>query len=429
MDKYINRIKNTLSYTMVVPKNPDDVKDMDAVVERLERRCPEYGLEYVSLGHNENLNCRVATVRYLNKEFKANFFFEPLPKPNREHLQVYHTLTYAQKEALERDVLYGITVAMDFSQANFHPVVGLHVQLKFMCCLVEDVCLCVDYNAERLLSGVWCSIQAKSQTPPPIKYLYTVQGVGSDTDDGKVWLHTHGLNRCGFIEFEIMDSSVELCDEHATILGNFSDWVVSNPKPIEEGMPIVIGRDVHEQDVVLTWVRWSEANKLYDKMLIGGRNYRDPSHSGAIGTVYALESVYSTKLIPLSEVDTSEHKHILMSLPEPESVRTSTMAKERLNFLRNWSALSSAKAKVKLAFRVNDEVAKRCGANFEHLWCELHRLDRDSVYCEVLQEPRYVKERVRFGEKVKVSLDNLSDWYLEVDGMQVTPDTVYQLVE
>ncbi|MCC8069695.1 MAG: DUF4026 domain-containing protein [Ruminococcus sp.] len=428
MDKYINRIKNTLSYTMVTPKNPSEVKSLDSISERLEKRCPQYGLEFVSLGHNENLNCHMATVRYLNKEFKINFFKEPLYKQNQQHLQVYHKLSYAEKETLEKDVVDGITVAMDFSQGNFHPVVGLHIQLKFMCCLIEDMSFCVDFNAERILSGVWCGIQAKSNTPPSLKYLYTVQGVGSDIDDGKVWLHTHGLNRCGFIELEIMDSNIESANDHALILSNFADWIISNPKPIEEGTPIIIGKDIHEDNIVLTWINWMEANKQYDKMLIGGRNYRDVEHSGPIGTVYAVENREGSKLIPLSEVDTSNYKSILMVLPEQESVRTSTMAKERVNFLRNWSALSSAKARVKIAFQIKDDVAEKCGSNFEHLWCDLHKLDKDSVYCEVNQKPRYV-DTVKEGEKIKISLDNLSDWYLEVDDMQITPDSVYQLVE
>jgi uncharacterized protein YegJ (DUF2314 family) len=413
---------------MVVPKHPKDIKDMDAVAKALEQRCPKYNLEFVSLGENENLKCKMATVKYLNREFKINLFKEATGKANREHLQVYHKLTYAEKETLENNVIEGITVAMDFSQANFHPVVGLHIQIKFMCCLVDDMSFCIDFNAERILSGVWCDIQAKSNTPPSLKYLYTVQGVGSDVDDNKVWLHTHGLNRCGFIEFEIMDSNIEQANDHAIILGNFADWVISNPKPIEERTPIVIGKDIHEDNIVLTWVNWMEANKQYDKMLIGGKNYRDLDHSGAIGTIYALESVDSNKLIPLSEVDTSEYKNILMTLPESESVRTSTMAKERVNFLRNWSALSSAKAKVKIAFQIPEDVAKQCGANFEHLWCELHKLDKEAVYCEVSQIPRYV-DTVKEGDKIKISLDNLSDWYLEVDNMQVTPDTVYQLIE
>lgn len=428
MDKYINRIKNTLSYTMVIPKNSSEIENLDTIAEKLETTCPKYNLEFISLEHNDNLNCRMAIVKYLNKEFKINFFKETITKRNQEHLQVYHKLTYAEKETLEKNTIDGITVAMDFSQGNFHPVVGMHIQLKFMCCLVDDMSYCIDFNAERILSGVWCGIQAKSQTPPSLKYLYTVQGVGSDTDDNKVWLHTHGLNRCGFIEFEIMDSNTELANDHAIILSNFSDWIISNPKPIEEGTPIVIGKDIHENNIVLTWINWMDANKQYDKMLIGGRNYRDKEHSGAIGTIYALESVDSTKLIPLSEVDTSEYKNILMSLPEQENVRISTMAKERINFLRNWSALSSAKAKVKIAFQIKDDIAEKCGANFEHLWCDLHKIDKDSVYCEVEQKPRYV-DTVKEGEKIKISLNNLSDWYLEVDNMQVTPDSVYQLVE
>lgn len=428
MERYVNRIRNTLSYTMAVPRNQDVLNDMDAIAEKLEGNCPKYGIELIGLGRNENLGCRMATIKYLGKEFKVNFFKEPFYKQRQEHLQVYHRLNYAELELLEKDKVDGITVAMDYYQSRFHPVVCFHVQLKMMCCLIENMGFCIDFNAERILSGNWCSLQAKTNTPPALKYLYTIQCIGSDVNDNKVWIHTHGLNRCGFIEYEIMDSNVELCNDHAILLSNFCDWVISNPKPTEEYEPITIGKDSDGNDIVLTWINWQSANEKYDKMLIGGANYRDLAHSRYIGTVYALEDAKSKELLPMSSFDVSKYKTCMTVLPEQENVRISTLAKERLNFLKNWSALSSAKANVKVALNVPQELQVKAGSSFEHLWATLHKVDKTDVYCEILDVPRYVPG-VKRGDKIKISLDNLSDWYLEVDNMKVTPDSVYQLVE
>lgn len=428
MDKYINRIRNTLSYTMAIPRNQEVLNDMNALAKKLEKNCPKYDVEFVKFDRNENLNCRMAIVKYLGKEFKVNFFKEPFYKKNQEHLQVYHKLNYAELELLEKDQLEGITIAMDYYKSRFHPVVCFQVQLKMMCCLIEDMGFCVDFNAERILSGVWCTLQAKTSTPPSLKYLYAVQCVGSDTDDNKVWIHTHGLNRCGFIEYEIMDSNVELCNSHAMLLSNFCDWVISNPKPIEEYQPVIIGRDINEKDIVLTWINWSTANKQYDKMLIGGANYRDLEHSQCIGTVYALKDINSTELLPITQFDIDNYKTSMTVLPEQENVRISTLAKERFTFLRNWSALSSAKARVKIALTIPTELQEKAGCVFEHVWATLHKLDKTDIYCEILDTPRYLKD-VKQGDKIKVSIDNLSDWYLEVDNMQISPDSVYQLME
>jgi uncharacterized protein YegJ (DUF2314 family) len=413
---------------MAVPKDQDSLKDMDAIAKGLEENCPKYGLEFVELTRNETLDCRMAIVKYLGREFKANFFKEPVSKENLQIFHAYHKLNYTELELLEREYVDGVTVAMDFSQTNFHPVVGLHLQIKVMSCLVQDIGVCVDFNTERLLSGVWCELQARTNTPPSLKYLYTVQAVGSDTNDNKVWLHTHGLNRCGFIEYEIMDTDIESCNDHAMLLSNFCDWVISNPKPIEEYQPIVIGRDSDGNDVVLTWMNWATANKKYDKMLIGGANYRDVAHSRWIGTIYKLENAQSTELLPISSLDIDKYRTSMMILPEQENVRISTLAKERLNFLRNWSALSSAKAKVKIALEIPKELQEKVGCKFEHIWATLHKLDKTELYCEILDYPRCLKD-IHQGDKVKISLNNLSDWYLEVDNMQITPDTVYQLVE
>ncbi len=428
MDTLTTKIKHTLSYTMVVPKRQNILKDMDGIAKHFEEHCKDYGLEYVKTSTNEFFHCRMITVKYLNREFDVSFYLEPLKKANIGHFQRYHKLNYSENEVLESEQFEGITVVMDYSKAQFHPIVCYHVQLKAMCSLIDNECIYIDFNTERILSGVWTKLQSKTNTPPAFKYLYTVQAVGSDTNDGKVWLHTHGLNRCGRIEFEIMDSNVELCDDHATILSNFCDWILANPTPIAERSPITIGKDLNDHKIVLTWLYWATANKQYDKNLIGGANYRDPYHNRFIGTIYALSSADSKELLPLSSIDTSNYKYAIKVLPETENVRISMLAKERFNFLRNWATLSSADAKVKVALPIHSQEANSEENTFEHIWCQLHKFDKQSIFCEVLDTPKFLTD-VKRGDKIKVSLNNLSDWYLEVDNMQVTPDTVYQLVE
>ena len=53
----------------------------------------------------------------------------------------------------------------------------------------------IDDSSEKILSGRWVTLAARSQVAPAPRYLYTAQAVSGDEDC--VWLHTHGLNRCG----------------------------------------------------------------------------------------------------------------------------------------------------------------------------------------------------------------------------------------
>ncbi len=114
-------------------------------------------------------------------------------------------------EELKRidEVKHGLAVTMDFSG---DPRVCFYDQLRIVDAMVPDKLAVLDCPSEKLLSGRWTAMAAGSSVMPAPRYLFTVQAVSGDS--GEVWLHTHGLKRCGLYELEILFSDKENYSNH-----------------------------------------------------------------------------------------------------------------------------------------------------------------------------------------------------------------------
>ena len=53
----------------------------------------------------------------------------------------------------------------------------------------------LDESAEKMLPAKWVTMSANSKILPSSKSLFSIQVVINE--DKRIWLHTHGLCRCG----------------------------------------------------------------------------------------------------------------------------------------------------------------------------------------------------------------------------------------
>lgn len=81
---------------------------------------------------------------------------------------------------------------------------SFHFQLKLIDALMPEPVAIIDESAEQIFSGQWAHLAAASNTPPSPQYIYQIHAVTDEKDE--VWLHTHGLARCGLPEIEILDA-------------------------------------------------------------------------------------------------------------------------------------------------------------------------------------------------------------------------------
>ena len=101
--------------------------------------------------------------------------------------------------------------------------------------MLPDALAVIDDSSEKILSGRWVALAAESEVPPAPRYLYTAQAVSGEEDC--VWLHTHGLNRCGRPELEVLASTKDNYQEHYNVLETLANRILEDEEVPEFGSP------------------------------------------------------------------------------------------------------------------------------------------------------------------------------------------------
>ena len=171
---------------------------------------------------------------------------------------------------LARESRYAIGVAAGF---DAHPLLDFHRQLALVHAITPELALLVDTDALEVRAPSWLNETAIAEVPPSPRSLYSVHAVAGDDqghpEDTPIWLHTHGLLRCGCIELDMVDvprAASTLCaDLLHTVAAMFLEYGV--PPPDE---PFLAG-----QDLELVWMPWEQAMGRLGRNVVGDRSDRD----------------------------------------------------------------------------------------------------------------------------------------------------------
>lgn len=414
-------IEKAASYIMAVPRDSEDIIDPDTVLARLEN-AQDFDFEVLEVGFDEDLENPVVSVSYQGQTYAVHVFAEEFEMSDL--YAVNHRFTQANIRAMQKAEA-GLTTAMFFGT---DPQESFHLQLKVLQCLVPDMVGMVDFCSERLLSSIWVRMTAESAVPPSPMYLYAIQAVQGD--EGDVWLHTHGLNRCGLVELEVMGSNEEHFSIHSSILNAMANQAICRSDLPNEGEPDFIAALPDGGAIVTTWVDWEEAVDWYAPHAVGGRADRAEDHNEDTGVVYAYPSKkdYEDKrFVPLAEIPRQWLENPLFLVTNEETARMSELARERIDFLRAGLNMPDSKVLVKVGLDVDRDKRDEAGANTEHIWFALEKLDGKFLYGSLTQEPYYIAD-MHEGFKAKIPVRALTDWSIEVADMIVTPDSAYLLV-
>ena len=284
----------------------------------------------------------------------------------------------------------------------------------------------IDFCTERVLSGVWVKLAAQSMIQPSPDYLYAVQAVSNG--NGQVWLHTHGLNRCGAIEVEILDSDQENYQNHSSILQTLGKRIISDHTFIEEEDAFMVGRMNNGAYIVATWIAYEEALKLYPKDILGGIQDRKDGHNEATGVVYLYLSekdFENKKYRHVSAINEYLSDNVLMMYSNEETLRMSALAKERLHYFSNAIKNEDTEGIMKIGLEVDEEYKQEEGFR-EHIWFHIKEINGSKAQAVLTQEPYYIKDLHEDAE-MEVDLNDLTDWILLTPEGSVTPDSVYLL--
>lgn len=412
-------VEKAVSYIMAIPRVVEDMAP-----EKVDKRLKEAeDFEIIAMGYDREEDNSYLDVLYHGQYYHVGFFPEDFALS--ELFSINHAFT-EEDIAIMETAKMGLMTTMVFGD---DPQESYHLQIKILVAMMPNLAGIVDFGAERIISGVWADMTAISQVPPAPSYLYSLQAVSGDDD--AVWIHTHGLDRCGLIELEVVGTNREQYGDHGTILNAMAmNAVVSGELPDEEE-PIYVTSLYNGGILVATWRYWSEAINDYDADIVGGANGRNDGHCGESGLVfwYANQEDYENRRFGLlTDIDSDVYNNMLQMISNEETARMSALAKERIAFLIDAMDIEGAEAIVKMRLIVDEDKKEEAGSDYEHIWFSVDKIDEAYIWGELTQEPYFI-DNLHPGSKAQLSVEDLTDWIIYLGEQRITPDSAYILIQ
>lgn len=257
------------------------------------------------------------------------------------------------------------------------------------------------------------------EVEPPADVLWVIQLVhGRDADDEQmpVWLHTHGLWRCGRPELEMLEVPKHAARSAAELINDIANLLLERPIA-PPGVPFDIGTGL-----AITFQPWQEMVAYLPDGAPGAM--RDRSGNGEDHHLGVRAVICGAKPVGQYRQLWAWPREVLRRLEEDEAgVYMTTRATERQAKLarREWnqfacafSAVGSIRSRepdtklpvfgVKAGFSEDQVENSR-----EHLWFMVKGIDGDRVHGELCNQPVAVTAMTR-GDRVWLKFDQISDW-------------------
>ncbi len=402
------------SYMVVIPK--DESQDIfDGMFDRVAN------IKGVTIKEkalpSEDVGKIVFT--YDGEDYEVGFFMNNFELPEMLSLQSYY---FSKEEMMAiKKATKSLVMFMEFHKDAKK---SFHIQLKLAMAMVPDLIGIMDESAERLICPRWVKMTAKSDILPGSNDLFMVQAVSDK--DGSVWLHTHGLCRCGLTELEILNSDKENYNNHYHLLTTFASYLLDkNNEFIVGKSSAYIGVLSNRQPVVVTALSWVDGLKEYEKLALGNAKDRQEGHNSKTSIVFVYKSEQDEKNRKLSKV--TEYNTLLQNNPiffisNEETARMKALAMERFDFVKEAASKKENKIIVKLGLRTDDSED-----DFEHIWFELIEFEGDKFKAKLIQEP-YRVPNIHEGDEGWYTVNDVTDWTIYTPEFSVIPGTAYLLV-
>ena len=346
----------------------------------------------------------------------------PIPPEEMDHLGI-----------VEAKWAIGFETMLDFSQ----PLEDFAAVIRLIARGLADSPAMLDVN-----TGRWYTREELEETflklgvLPPADLLWITHAISNDdfagVDDlsedddttGSVWLHTHGLRRCGAPELEMIDVPHRLSHPAGMLLHNLAESVLEDPLP-GPGEPFAIG-----QELVVTVQPWEEIVETLSDDIAGVMKDRpedDPQHRGLRAVVCG-----ETPRGQFRKVWTYPREVLKRLNSEDVILYRSKLATERLSALASatwpefamafldFQKLCNAHAEsiterdhpaifiVKAGFRYQP-TDPSVEANFEHVWLRVDDIEGDQAHCTLMNSPVYLGE-MKEGDAISISREQMSEW-------------------
>lgn len=310
------------------------------------------------------------------------------------------------------------------------PLEDFHRQVQLLATVAPDAVAFLDLVACFPRPGRWMREVAEQSVAPSPENLYCIHAVAEESESeeavvsGGVWLHTHGLLRCGMIELEMLDVPPSDVVEMGTILNTAAALFLDHGIP-EPGEPFEVGAGVE-----LIWLPWRRALRHVSRRALGTRPDRDDLHARPSGILFAPPRrrawwPFSRPRNPRCYTRwVGENPALYVSALETDRrcrLAQATLGRfaslfDRFGDDEEWGFL------VKLGYPVDDSGA----GEREHLWFEVHHLDDREIEATLLNEPHHVAAFHR-GDRGAHPVDRLTEWTVFSPHGRHSPDSLVYL--
>jgi hypothetical protein len=408
-------MEKTKSQMLVIPAGGNDLKNPEILVKRLYE-AEDFRVESAEAGEE----CLQVTVICGEESFSMEMYPTGFSIPELYRCQ--HFFPDIDIEAIQK-LEYGLAVEMVF---GVNALSSYHLQLKLIHAMLPDALAVIDDSSEKILSGRWVALAAESEVPPAPRYLYTAQAVSGEEDC--VWLHTHGLNRCGRPELEVLASTKDNYQEHYNVLETLANRILEDEEVPEFGSPYFLAYVAEGMPLVVTLIDWEEAVELYEPDMLGGKRDRKDGHDRDTCVVFVYpsqESADKGEFYPLDIYDKFMKENPVFMISNEETDRMRAQAVERISYLFDAAADQDNHILVKIGLLV-DEEHKTQDNEREHIWFELLEVSGDRFQAKLTQEPYYIKD-MHEGFVGEYGPEDVTDWLIYTPEGRISPDDVYRL--
>lgn len=400
------------SYMLVVPEKPykellEKVAERVAKIEGIEIK------EEHELTENEAGKIKL---RYENDEYEIGYYPTQFSLPEMYINKNYH-FTKEEVEKL-KNAKTALTIFMKF---NEDAKKSYHLQLKLAIAIVPNLIGVMDESAEKMIPKSWVKMTAGSKILPSSDDIFTVQMVGEEK--GEIWLHTHGLCRCGITELEILQSNKENCNNHYNIIATLAKYLID--KKDKDQKSAYIGVQSNRQPVVVTYLPWTKGLKEYKNLVLGNLEDRQNGHNSKTSIIFIYKSEKdekNEKISKVSEIDKTWGDNPIFFISNEETARMKALAMERFDFVKEEANKKENKIILKIGLPVDDK-----GSN-EHIWFELIEFEGEKFKAKLLQEP-YNVEGIHEGDEKYYTVQDVTDWIIYTPNFAVTPNSAYLLMK
>ncbi|MDE6285071.1 MAG: DUF4026 domain-containing protein [Bacilli bacterium] len=296
-----------------------------------------------------------------------------------------------------------------------------HLQLKLAVAMVPDLIGLLDESAERLFPAKWVKMTASSKVLPSSKDLFNVQAVRGKNDE--VWLHTHGLCRCGVTELEILESDAKNYENHYNLISTYAMYLIDHKGDIEPyGVGAYIGSLVNGYPVVVTCKSWTEGILEYKKLRLGNLKDREKGHNSKTSIIFLYKSEEDEKQGVLSKVSIYNDlwgENPIFFISDEETDRMKKLAREKFNYVQDFYNVEGNSVLIKIGLHIE-------GDNYEHIWFELLEVKKDKFRAKLTQESYYFKD-MHVGDEHWYTVDDVTDWIIYTPKFAIHPGSVFLL--